>query len=180
MSASGDVAITAEFLDSAAIARILARREAAADSRLVETEQVLVPVLRWTIGDEQYAIPLRDVREVSETRQITRLPGAPAALRGVTAWRGEVLNLADPAPVLGASGDAEAGTKMLVLRTVRARLALQVTQVVGVASVLPALLDDFEGLTRFVEGEDGDDGFAIVATERLVSELLVRGHQNKG
>lgn len=179
MSWSGDIAVTADFLDSAAITRILERRQAAVAGQVAEPSAELMPVLRWTIGDEQYGTPLHEVREVADVRRVTPVPGAPATLLGVVAWRGEVLNLLDPAPVLGANSGAGKDARMIVLRS-RARVALHVSAVTAVVPVTAAVAVGFEGLTRFVDAEDGGDSFSVVSTERLLNDLLARHHFKGG
>lgn len=180
MSVPGDITVTAEFLDPAAIARILERRQAAAVGQAAKASAEAMPVLRWTIGEEHYGTPLHKVREVAKAERITPVPGAPASLRGLVAWRGEVLNLFDPAPVLGASGDIGTDSRMIVLRSSRTRLALHVSAVTAVVPVEANVLAGFEGLTRFIDAEDGGGGFSIVSTEQLVEELLAGRHYRGG
>lgn len=56
-----------------------------------------------TLGDETFAIDLRQVREVFEPESITPVPGMPAALVGVTNLRGTIIPLADVRTLLGVS-----------------------------------------------------------------------------
>lgn len=58
------------------------------------------------LGDETFAIDLRQVREVFEPESITPVPGVPAALVGVTNLRGTIIPLADVRAALGVSGSA--------------------------------------------------------------------------
>lgn len=55
------------------------------------------------LGDETFAIDLRQVREVFEPESITPVPGVPAALVGVTNLRGTIIPLADVRAALGVS-----------------------------------------------------------------------------
>ncbi len=180
MNRPGDVPVTAEFLDSSAIAVILERRQAAASGPAIVTGEKHVAVLRWSIGEEQYATPLDDIREVGAVPRITSIPGAPVALRGVVAWRGEILNLLDPAPLLGSTGAIGGEGKMVILRSAQVRVALHVSTVSAAVLVPASAVSAAEGLTRFVEAEDGGPGFAIVATDRLVDAFLARGRHNEG
>ena len=55
------------------------------------------------LGEETFAIDLRQVREVFEPESITPVPGMPAALVGVTNLRGTIIPLADLRAALGVS-----------------------------------------------------------------------------
>ncbi len=55
------------------------------------------------LGEETFAIDLRQVLEVFEPESITPVPGMPAALVGVTNLRGTIIPLADVRTVLGVS-----------------------------------------------------------------------------
>ena len=53
------------------------------------------------LGEETFAIDLRQVREVFEPESITLVPGMPAALVGVTNLRGTIISLVDLRAALG-------------------------------------------------------------------------------
>lgn len=55
------------------------------------------------LGEETFAIDLRQVIEVFEPESITPVPGMPAALAGVTNLRGTIILLADVRSALGVS-----------------------------------------------------------------------------
>ena len=55
------------------------------------------------LGEETFAIDLRQVREVFELESITTVPGMPAVLVGVTNLRGTIIPLADVRTALGVS-----------------------------------------------------------------------------
>jgi purine-binding chemotaxis protein CheW len=56
-----------------------------------------------TLGEETFAIDLRQVLEVFEPESITPVPGMPAALVGITNLRGTIIPLADVRAALGIS-----------------------------------------------------------------------------
>lgn len=55
------------------------------------------------LGDETFAIDIRQVREVFEPKSITPVPGMPSALVGVTNLRGTIIPLTDLRSALGIS-----------------------------------------------------------------------------
>lgn len=58
------------------------------------------------LGQERFAIDLRQVREVFEPESVTPVPGMPDALVGVTNLRGAIIPLADLRRALGVSVSA--------------------------------------------------------------------------
>lgn len=170
---AGDVPVRAEFLSEAEVAALLRRRQAAyARVEEQDTRETRL-VLRWWLGAEPYASPLEDVRAVATLPSVTRVPGAPAQLAGVVSRGGVILNLFDPAPMLGAKTEpAGAAARMLVLRRERPLIAIRVSTVAGVEPV-DAAQATLDGLTRFVSGPDGV-GFTLVSTPLLVERLIAR------
>lgn len=56
------------------------------------------------VGDERYAFPVHRVREVGRAFEVTPVPGAPPAVRGVHNLRGEVVPVLALATLLGLPG----------------------------------------------------------------------------
>jgi purine-binding chemotaxis protein CheW len=68
------------------------------------------------MGDEAFAIPARDVREILEMVPVTRVPGAPACLDGVINVRGRIVPLADLRVLFGmACPPADVHTRVVVV-----------------------------------------------------------------
>ncbi|MDC0708058.1 chemotaxis protein CheW [Stigmatella sp. ncwal1] len=57
--------------------------------------------LSFFLEDEEYALGILQVKEIIEYSAVTRIPGAPPWLRGVTNLRGSVLPVVDLAVKLG-------------------------------------------------------------------------------
>ncbi len=56
------------------------------------------------VRGERYAFPVQAVREVARALEVTPVPGAPPAVRGVHSLRGEVLPVLELATLLGLGG----------------------------------------------------------------------------
>jgi purine-binding chemotaxis protein CheW len=57
--------------------------------------------LSFSVADEQYAIDVLHVREITQYGRLTRVPAAPACVRGVMNLRGAVVPVVDLAVKLG-------------------------------------------------------------------------------
>ena len=132
----------------------------------------------FRVEGSHYALPLASVREVVVTPELfTRVPRAPAAVRGVINLRGRVVTVVELCAVLGV-GEASAKTgKLLLLDRGRRDLALGVSEVVGI-EVLGASTATAEstGLVRGV-ARRGADAVSILDVELLDARVagLFRG-----
>jgi purine-binding chemotaxis protein CheW len=61
------------------------------DTTIIEADQYLT----FTLGEEQYAVDVSQVKEVLEMQPITRIPNTPPYMRGVINVRGGVIPILD-------------------------------------------------------------------------------------
>ena len=73
----------------------LARAASAARVDRGHEPEVLRELLVFQLDDSPYAIPVERVREIVRVRRMTPVPHLPAAIPGVIALRGEVLQVVD-------------------------------------------------------------------------------------
>ncbi|HEX6307199.1 MAG TPA: chemotaxis protein CheW [Longimicrobiales bacterium] len=97
-----DDSLTAQRAPARAHIDVL-RRRAASLARVPHVQRSLstVPALVFGLGKEFYAVDARIVLQVHVLRDMTPLPGARAALFGITHWRGAVLTILDLRDALG-------------------------------------------------------------------------------
>jgi chemotaxis signal transduction protein len=81
--------------------------------------------VRFRVGSELYAVPVAHVLEIAPLKDVTRVPGAQAALIGVWNRRGQILSVIDLARVLGFESLADA-KYLLVVEVDGKRAALAV------------------------------------------------------
>ena len=154
-------------------------------AEVVETAQYLT----FRIADEEYALSILRVREILRYEELTRVPAAPAAVRGVLNLRGSVVPVVDLSTKFGLAGASATTARTCIVivevdsaggeRTVMGIIADAVSQVIDLAPAdiepVPSFgtrvrLEYLEGLAR-----TGGDKFALVLdTDRLLSpdELL--------
>lgn len=128
-------------------------------------EQVVV----FRLGQEQYGVPIRHVREVVAWVAPTPLPGAPAHVEGVVNLRGEILPVLDLARRFGMSGGRpDANTaRILVVETAVGAAGLVVDEV---AEVLSLTLDQIQPVNLLAQG--GIDPL-VAGVVRLEGRLIV-------
>jgi purine-binding chemotaxis protein CheW len=71
--------------------------------------------LAFLIGDDEYAVPILKVREIAAVSALTRVPGAPAWIRGVANLRGQVLPVIDLAVKFGLPQRSEATPRSCIV-----------------------------------------------------------------
>ncbi|MDJ0278955.1 chemotaxis protein CheW [Sphingomonas sp. 2R-10] len=157
--------IVADGLDADAIAAILLARQRAL-SRPPAVARAQETLLAFDLGGVTHGLPIDRVRSVAPLPKVTRLPHAPAALLGLVAWRGTVVNLFALAAVLGR--EPKASTAMIVLRHDAPRIALAVDALAGVVTVPQD--DAPPALTRLVA--QGDGRLTRIDPASLIETLL--------
>ncbi len=165
--------IVAEDMDADDVARVLLARQRAVASRTDMRDRPVETLLAFDLGGVTHGLPIDRVRAVAPLPKVTRLPHAPAALAGLVAWRGSVVNLFSPAAALGR--DAGTPAAMLVLRHDAPRIALAVDALLGVVTV--AQDDVPSALARLV---DGDDGRLTRVDPALLIEMLLPSRSQEG
>jgi purine-binding chemotaxis protein CheW len=140
--------------------------------------QARLELLCFQLGAQRCAIEMRFVNEVQKPLPITRLPGAPAHLLGITSLRGEILPVFDVRELLQA-GHAERSeaARVLVLGETSLELCVTVDAVYDIRmlacdSVLEASQSRFGLSGAYLRGVTSDalvvlDAAALLADRQL-------------
>jgi purine-binding chemotaxis protein CheW len=95
-----------------------------------------VELCAFRVGEEEYVIDLRRIREIVQPLAVTPVPGAPECLEGVVDLRGEVVPLVDVRRRLGLPARTPgARPKMLIVNVAGRGLALLVDGVTEVVRI---------------------------------------------
>jgi purine-binding chemotaxis protein CheW len=117
----------------------------------------------FLLGGARFAVDVRQAQEIVVLDAVTRVPGGPAPLLGVTNVRGTVLAVADARPLLGLPPrGVTAGAQAVVLAEGDLRAAIPIDQILG--------------LDWFGEPREPDEG-ARRAFGRLALGVLRRGDE---
>lgn len=83
-------------------------------------------LILFSIANERYAVRVREVKAILRTPRLACIPSRSSALRGIIAWRGELLPIFDLAELLGHPAQRELGAwSLLAGDTERAAFAFQ-------------------------------------------------------
>lgn len=166
--------------DPATRAAVLARRSEALAARTATVRPAAeLEVVVFTLGAERYAMPAAVVREVAPAPALARLPGAPAFVLGLANLRGEVVDVVDLRPFLGAAAAPRSpASRLLVLGAERAELAVWADAVDALARLDAAALrpaPEAPARTRpeYVRGLD-PAGLALLDGDALLQDPRLR------
>lgn len=115
-------------------------------------------LVTFSLDREEFGIPIRQVREVIEVGDITRVPQAPRHIRGVANLRGRILAVVEIRTLLGLSPAVLTSRSRVVVVEVHDRvlgiLVDAVTQVVKLptAAVAPAPVEVLSPGTDYITG----------------------------
>jgi purine-binding chemotaxis protein CheW len=124
--------------------------DATAVAEQAEAEQYLT----FVIGTEQYALGILQVREILRLEEITPVPTAPPAIRGVLNLRGRVVPVVDPAVRFGrARSEISRLSCIVVVETEQGGECLTMGLLVdSVSHVLELAAADIEPVPAFGSG----------------------------
>jgi purine-binding chemotaxis protein CheW len=95
-----------------------------------------IEILAFRLGSEEYAVMVSDVREVLRTRELTRVPNAPAHILGVASLRGTMLPVIDLCTRLGLQpGVRDEKSRVVVVSPDDEDVGLLVDRILGVIRV---------------------------------------------
>lgn len=165
--------IIADGMDADAIVAVLRARQRAVAGERTLRDRPTETLLAFELGGVAHGLPIEQVRAVAMVPKVTHVPHGPAALAGLVAWRGAVVNLFHPGGLL--AREVGTATAMIVLRHDAPRIALAVDALLGVAE-MPR--DDAPPtLSRLVEG----DGERLTRVDpALLIEMLLPARLQEG
>jgi len=104
-----------------------------------ETSSKALPVLTFFWGEELYALPLGEIREVAKMGPLTPVPGLPPILLGAVNLRGEVLAVADVRTLFGLErGRVAAGSRLVVVPYGAERLGILADSIGDIVELSPS------------------------------------------
>jgi purine-binding chemotaxis protein CheW len=87
-------------------------------------------------GGGRYALPMSAIAEVGRVARMTRVPGLPSWIAGVSNWRGRILPVVDLRPLLGVpANDLKDDARVVVTGDETVSVGLLVEVVEGVATL---------------------------------------------
>lgn len=135
------------------------------------TEHLLV-----RIGGGRYGIRATDVAEVVPRLELTRLPAAPRWLSGIGNWRGHVLPVLDPRPLLDVPvTPSPSSSRVVVLMVDQVEVGVLTDAVAGLAALPddcpappPNIGEDAARLLRGLAPGDSSGPIAVLDTGALL------------
>ncbi len=127
------------------------------------------PAVIFRLGEERYAMPLRDVAEVLPCTDCARVPGAPAWYLGVISVRGELRSVLNLGAVLGvSSSDSSVSGYVLMARHRGQVIGLYVDTIDGVSDVP---LEEMTGTNqgRFLKSSGT---LMVLDTEKMLADIV--------
>lgn len=104
-------------------------------------EEQSVPWVAFELAGESYALPIAAVQEIVRVAEITRVPDAPAVVRGVVNLRGRVLPVVDLRARLGLPAvDVDTTRRILVLPARGRLIGVLVDSVSAIERVRPSTI----------------------------------------
>ena len=92
-------------------------------------------IVNFTVDNVNYGVPVDQVREVRAMQLVTRVPGAPAYVKGVTNLRGQIITVVDLRKRLGLPEGKGAGEKIMIIDLEKSAMGVVVDAVTEVSTI---------------------------------------------
>jgi purine-binding chemotaxis protein CheW len=147
-----------------------ARARAIARPLAVDASQVTVDAVCFSCGEDRYAIDVASVQRIARLGPVTKLPGVPRYIGGVTNLRGRLIPIVDLGLLLGGSTGAEA-SHVVAIGSEPDDIALLASAVTGIEAVpLEAGAGTDGARMRPVVGRILADGRALIDAAALLAD----------
>lgn len=124
------------------------RREAAQEQQQKKQVQRLQLIV-FRLDDEEYALPIEQIKEVVITPRIAKMPQTPPYIKGVANIRGNILAIMDLAQRLGIRQQSdEIGGYTLVVESEAHKVGILVKEVPGTLTIN---VDDIDAAADFIQ-----------------------------
>jgi len=122
----------------------------------------------FTLGGEEYSIPILKVREIINLPAMTRLPRAPEYIEGVTNLRGHVVPIVNIKKIVRVGEGTDGGGKVIILANGRVTFGILVDGITGVIGIDESAIEPAD---RILEGSSDRLLGLAKCQERLVALL---------
>jgi purine-binding chemotaxis protein CheW len=139
---------------------------------------VRIEVLKFRLAYQEYAIPMRFIREVVLTGGITPVPGTPEYISGICAIRGEIISLVDLRALFSISGRGLTDlNRVIVITEGTMTFGILADYITGIANIPASFLTaptpvpsagEVPYLLGVVDGIVVLDGAALLADPRML------------
>jgi len=94
-----------------------------------------IQIVNFTVGDVNYGVPVEQIREVRNMQKVTRVPGAPSYVEGVTNLRGQIITVMDLKKRLHLPQSEVGGEKIVVVELDKVAVGIVVDTVTEVSTI---------------------------------------------
>lgn len=142
-------------------------KEPVNDKKRLDTFQIIV----FKLGEEEYALSIDQIKEVVITPSVTRIPQAPAYIKGVANIRGNIIAIIDLEEKFGLSRletDKASNHYTLVVESDDLKMGVLVREVPNTLTVSSADYDDSVGIIHDMQADSNYIKGVIKAAKRLI------------
>lgn len=155
----------------------MANTDSATNEKKNPKQETLIQLIVFRLGDEEYGIRIEQVKEVTLTPEIARMPKTPEFVKGIANLRGDIITIIDleerfqlrhsqaevPAVSYTMAIEGKEYTIGIVVREVPQPLSIPVS----VIEKAPEFIQDINIQDKYIEGIAKVNGRIIVVLDML-------------
>lgn len=133
-------------------------------------------VVKFKLGNEYFAIPVEEVKEVVKMQNITRTPNSPPHVDGIIDLRGIVCTIIDPKKLLSISGSEEGQEERIIVLDIEdSNVGIKVDEVSSVNDFSDKEVDKNVGIGEYSRGVVKQDNGENVELVVLLDAIKLVG-----
>lgn len=101
----------------------------------MQTTSGELQIVNFTLDGVNYGVPVEQVREVRDMQSVTRVPGAPDYVEGVTNLRGQIITVINLRKRLGLSSEKKPNEKIMIIDLKKSAVGVVVDTVTEVTAI---------------------------------------------
>ena len=136
-----------------------------------------VQIVNFTVGDVNYGVPVEQVREVRDMQKVTRVPGAPWYVEGVTNLRGQIITVIDLRKRLNLSETTGTGEKIIVVELDKVAVGIIVDSVTEVSTIKSTDIERHMEIATKLDrhmlgvGKQGDKLIVVLDLAKIIKDV---------
>lgn len=128
-----------------------------------------VRYLCFCLGDEEFAIPLLQVKTVTGLPEVTKVPNSPPYFMGIMNLRGQIISVLDLRKKLGIKPNDKGETAVIIVEFSNHQIGLAVD---AINSVLSLTQNELQSRPEMMAGKNSDFVTAVYAKDTRIVLIL--------
>ncbi|OGF50776.1 MAG: hypothetical protein A2044_00625 [Candidatus Firestonebacteria bacterium GWA2_43_8] len=114
-------------------------------------------LLLFSVAGKKFFIDINSLEEIIPYQAVSRLPGSPDKITGITNYRGQIIGIFDLPKILELPEDKDRKSRIIVVKNNKEKFGLAVSRVFEVAYINKEAIKKSYGMFAFIASFNGEE-----------------------